>query len=123
MKVTDYYPVFYVEDIESEIKRFTGELGFEVIHRPHIEFLDYAVLENEKKRRIDIVCSHFPADSFKTGFFGMRANVDDYEEGLAYFETQGYTLFGEPHDAGTSITALLKRDDGSCIILFHHWKK
>jgi hypothetical protein len=39
MKVTDFYPVFYAEDIEAETKRFTEDLGFEVKHKPQIEFL------------------------------------------------------------------------------------
>lgn len=123
MKVTDYYPIFYTEDIEAESKRFTEEMGFEVIHRPQIEFLDYVVLENEKKRRIDLVCSHFPADSFKDGFLGMRANVDDYEEGLAYFEAQGYALFGTAHETESSITALLSKGDGTYLVLFHHKRR
>jgi hypothetical protein len=120
MKVTDFYPVFYADDIETEIRHFTEELGFFVKHRPQIEFLDYVILENENKRRIDIVCSHFPADSFTDGYLGMRVNVDDFDEGLAYFEKQGCTLFGEPHETETSITGLLTKGDGGYIILFHH---
>ena len=120
MKVTDYYPIFYAEDIEAETKRFTEELGFSVIHEPKIEFLDYVTLENEKKRRIDIVYSHFPADSFQEGFLGMRANVDDYDEGVAYFEAQGYSIFGTSHENESSITALLTRGDGTYVVLFHH---
>ena len=120
MKVTDYYPVFYADDIEAEARRFTEDLGFTVKHRPQIEFLDYAILENANNRRIDLVCSHFPADNFSDGFLGMRANVDDFDEGLAYFEKQGYSLFGTAHETETSITALLTRGDGSIIVLFHH---
>ena len=120
MKVTDYYPIFYAKDVEKEVKRFTEDLGFFVKHRPNIEFLDYAVLENDKKRRIDIVCSHFPADSFKEGFLGMRVNVDDFNAGVSYFKAQGYDLFGTAHETESSVTALLKKDDGSCLVLFHH---
>ena len=123
MKISDYYPVVYVTDLEKEIRRYTEELGFEVKHRPEIEYLEYAVLENEKKRRIDLVCSHFPSDSFKEGYLGMRANVDNYDEGLAYFEKQGYSLFGTAHESESSITALLKKDDGSYIVLYHHKTK
>ena len=123
MKITDYYPIFYAEDLEKEIRRFTEDLGFEVIHRPKIEYLDYAVLENEKKRRIDLVCSHFPADNFKEGFLGMRANVDNYDEGLAYFEKQGYSVFGTAHETDSSVTALLTKGDGSYIVLFNHKRK
>lgn len=32
MQVTDFYPVFYCEDIEAEIKRFTEDFGFELRH-------------------------------------------------------------------------------------------
>ena len=123
MKITDYYPIFYAEDLEKEIRRFTEDLGFEVKHRPEIEYLEYAVHENEKNRRIDLVCSHFPADNFKEGFLGMRANVDNYDEGLAYFENQGYSLFGTAHETDSSVTALLTKGDGSYIVLFNHKRK
>ena len=122
MKITDYYPIFYANDIEAETKRFTEDLGFTVKHRPQIEFLDYVVMENEKGRRIDLVCSHFPADSFKEGYLGMRANVDNYEEGVSYFEARGYSIFGTAHETDSSITALLTKGDGTYLVLFHHKK-
>ncbi len=123
MKVTDYYPIFYAEDVEAETRRFTEELGFLVKHRPKIEFLDYVVLENEKKRRVDIVHSRFPADSFKEGFLGMRVNVDDFDAGISYFKAQGYAVFGTAHETESSVTALLTKGDGSYLVLFHHKKR
>jgi len=122
MQVTDFYPVFYCEDIENEIKRFTEDFGFELKHKPQIEFLDYAVLENKNNRRVDLVCSHFPADSFKEGFLGMRVNVDDFDEGVAYFEALGYSVFGTAHETESSVTALLTKGDGAYLILFNHKK-
>ena len=123
MKVTDFYPIFYAEDIEAETRRFTEELGFAVKHKPKIELLDYVVLENEKKNRVDLVCSHFPADSFKEGFLGMRVNVDDFAEGVAYFEARGYAIFGAAHETDSSVTALLTKGDGAYLVLFHHKKR
>ena len=123
MKVTDYYPIFYAADIEAETRRFTEELGFSVKHKPKIEYLDYVVLENEKKRRVDIVHSLFPSDSFKEGFLGMRVNVDDFDEGISYFKAQGYALFGTAHETESSVTALLTKGDGSYLVLFHHKKR
>ena len=120
MKVTDYVPIFYTENMETEIKRFTEDLGFTVVHKPQIEYLEYAVLENENKRRVDLVCSHFPEDSFKEGFLGMRVNVDNFDEGVSYFENQGYSIFGEAHDTVSSIVALLTKEDGTYIVLFQH---
>ncbi|MBR5341758.1 MAG: hypothetical protein IK151_07520 [Erysipelotrichaceae bacterium] len=122
MKVTDYYPIFYTEDIETETKRYTEELGFNVIHRPQLEMLEYVTMENENKRRVDLVCSHFPADSFKEGFLGMRVNVDDYDEGISYFKKQGYEIFGNTHETESSIHALLTKGDGTYIVIFHHKK-
>ena len=122
MKVSDFYPIFYAEDIEAEIGRFTNDLGFTVKHRPKIEFLDYAVLENDKNRRVDIVCSHFPSDSFKKGFLGMRVNVDDFEAGVDYFKKQGYAVFGDVHENDHLVTALLTNGEGSCLALFQHKK-
>ena len=122
MKVTDFYPVFYCEDIEAETRRFTEDFGFTLKHKPQIEFLDYAVLENKNNRRVDLVCSHFPADSFKEGFLGMRVNVDDFNEGVAYFEALGYSVFGTAHETESSVTALLTKGDGTYLILFNHKK-
>ncbi|MBP5343299.1 hypothetical protein J6Y73_05180 [bacterium] len=120
MKVNDFYPVFYTDDIETETKRYTENLGFTVVHKPKIENLDYVVLENDKKRRIDLVCSHFPSDSFKDGFLGMRANVDDFFEAVSWFESIGYSLFGSAHETETSITALLVKNNKEHIIVFKH---
>ncbi|MBQ9414196.1 MAG: hypothetical protein IJU16_03610 [Clostridia bacterium] len=123
MKVTDCYPIFYADDMEAQIKHFTEDLGFSVKHRPQIECLDYAILENENHRRVDIVRSYFPADSFKDGFLGMRVNVDNYEEGLAYYQARGYAVFGTAHETASSITALLTNGDGSYLVLFQHKKQ
>ena len=122
MKVTDYYPIIYAEDLEAEIRRFEEDFGFSVIHRPQIEMLDYVTMENENRRRVDLVCSHFPADSFKNGFLGMRVNVDDYDEGVSYFAKQGYEVFGTSHETKSCITALLSKGDGTYIVIFQHKK-
>lgn len=122
MKVSDCYPIFYAEDIEAEVRHFTEGLGYSVKHRPQLELLDYVVLENDKQRRVDIVRSFFPADSFKDGFLGMRVNVDDFYEGVSYFKTQGYEVFGTEHEIGSSVYALLTNGDGTYLVIFHHKK-
>ena len=120
MKVSDCYPIFYAEDLEAEIKRFTEDLGYSVKHRPPIEMLEYVVLENDKNRRVDIVRSHFPADSFEDGFLGLRVNVDDFDEGVSYFQARGYAVFGTSHETDSSVTALLTNDSGSRLVVFQH---
>ena len=122
INVSDCYPIFYAEDIEAEVKHFTEGLGYSVKHRPQLEFLDYVVLENDKHRRVDIVRSYFPADSFKEGYLGMRVNVDDFDEGVYYFEALGYSIFGTTHETDSSVHALLTKGDGTYLVLFHHKK-
>ena len=121
MNVSDLYPVYYAEDFEAAKKMFSEDMGFSVKHGPQIEHFDYAVLENDKGRRVDIVRSHYPNDDFKEGFLGMRVNVDNFYEGVAYFEALGYSLFGEAHETKSSVLALLVKD-GSNIIIYHHKK-
>ena len=120
MKISDCYPIFFADDIEAKVKHFTEGLGYTVKHRPQLEMLDYVILENEKSRRVDIVRSYFPADSFKDGFLGMRVNVDDFEEGVSYFNAQGYAIFGTAHQIESSVYALLTNGDGSYLVVFHH---
>jgi len=122
MKVKDFYPIIYTEDIEAEIKRYTEFFGFTVKHRPDIEYLEYVVLENEHGRRIDLVCSHFPADSFSEGFLGMRANVDNFDEAVEWFKSEGYELVGTAHETKSSITALLSKNNKSYVVVFQHKK-
>ena len=64
----------------------------------------------------------FPEDSFKDGFLGMRVNVDDFDEGVSYFKTQGYEVFGTAHEIGSSVYALLTNGDGTYLVIFHHKK-
>ena len=120
MKISDCYPIFFADDIEAKVKHFSEGLGYTVKHRPQLEMLDYVILENEKSRRVDIVRSYFPADSFKDGFLGMRVNVDDFEEGVSYFNAQGYAIFGTAHQIESSVYALLTNGDGSYLVVFHH---
>ena len=122
MNITDCYPIFYAENMEAEIKHFTEDMGFLVKHRPSIENLDYVILENPKNRRVDLVHSYFPADSFTNGFLGMRVNVDDFYEGVSYYQTKGYAVFGTAHETESSVTALLTKGDGAYLVLFHHKK-
>ena len=71
---------------------------------------------------MDIVRSRFPADSFKDGYLGMRVNVDNFEEGVSYFKTLGYNMFGDVHENGSLITALFTKGDGSYLVIFQHKK-
>ncbi len=54
VNVTSYYPVFYAEDLEAEVKRYTEDLGFTIKHKTEVKDLQYYILENNGNR-IDLV--------------------------------------------------------------------
>ena len=121
MNVTSYYPVFYAEDLEAEAKRYTEDLGFTIKHKTEVKDLQYYILENNGNR-IDLVhttISHLP---FSSGYYGIRVNVDNFEEGLTYFKNQGMTPEGEIRETDSARSVVLIGHDGSRIILFQHMK-
>ena len=119
MKVTSYYPVFFAEDLEAEVKRYTEDLGFSVVHWIEVKGLEYYVLDNGGNR-IDLVRATLPFAPFQNGFYGMRVNTDNFDEGYAYFKQLGMTQEGETSVTDSSKTAVLVGHDGMRIVLFQH---
>ena len=122
MKVTSYYPVFYAEDMETEAKRYTDDLGFTVVHDAEVKGFRYLILDNNGNR-IDLINTVLPNVPFSTGFYGMRANVDNFEEGLEYFTKQGMKQAGEIREDKSNKVATLIGKDGMRVVLFHHLKR
>ena len=52
----------------------------------------------------------------------MRANVDNYDEAVEWFKSEGYELVGTAHETKSSITALLSKNNKSYIVVFQHKK-
>ena len=123
MKVTSYYPMFYVKDIESEIKRYQEDFGFEVMHHPDIGAIDLYVLGVGDGTRINLVHSDLPNFNFEEdGFIGMRVNVDNFDEGVAYFEGKGYEKISPVKDTETFKLIVLKKNDHDHVSVFYHKK-
>ena len=122
MKVTSYYPVFYTEDLETEAKRYTDDLGFSIVHDVEVKGTRYLILDNNGNR-IDLINMVLPNKSFSTGFYGMRANVDNFEEGMEYFTKQGLKQEGAIREDKSSKVAVLVGRDGMRVVLFHHIKR
>ena len=121
MKVTSYYPVFYAEDLEAEAKRYIDELGFCVVHRIQVKGMEYYVLDNGGNR-IDLIHSTLPYATFQTGFYGMRVNVDNFDEGYEYFKNLGMVQQGDIAETDSNKSVVLIGHDGMRTILFHHKK-
>jgi len=122
MKITSYYPVFFAEDLEAEVKRYTEDLGFTVKHKTEVKDLSYYILENNGNR-IDVVHTTIQHLPFEKGFYGIRVNVDNFEEGMSYFKGQGMKQEGNIRETDSARSAVLIGRDGSRIILFQHIKK
>ena len=121
MKVTSYYPVFFAEDLETEAKRYIDDLGFSLIHDAEVKGFRYLILDNHGNR-IDLIYTSLPFASFTTGFYGMRANVDNFDEGLKYFTGQGLKQEGEIREEKSSKSVVLVGRDGMRVVLFQHLK-
>lgn len=122
MKVTSYYPVFFAEDLEAEAKRYTDDLGFSIVHDVEVKDLRYLILDNHGNR-LDLINTVLPNRSFSTGFYGMRANVDNFDEGMDYFKNQGLKQEGQIRENKSSKVAVLVGRDGMRVVLFHHLKQ
>ena len=122
MKVTSYYPIFYAVDIEAAIKRYEEDFGFEVKHHPEMEGIDLYVLGVGDGTRINLVHFDFPEFNFEDGaFMGMRVNVDDFDEGVAYFEGQGYKIAGDVQET-ESFKVVVMKSERDALVLFYHKK-
>ena len=123
MKVTSYYPIFYAKDIEKELKHYQKDFGFELMHHPEAEGLELYVLGVGDGTRINLVHSdNMDAGGAEDGFYGMRVNVDDFDEGIAYFENQGCEKVTSVIETESFKAIRLKKSNGEYVIIFYHKK-
>ena len=123
MKVSSYYPMFYVKDVESEIKRYQEDFGFELMHHPGLDEIDLYILGAGDGTRIGLVYADVPDFSFEEdGFIGMRVNVDNFDEGVAYFEGQGYKKAPVVRETESFKVTFMKKSDRDRLVVFYHKK-
>ena len=123
MKVTSYYPMFYAKDVESEIKRYQEDFDFELMHHPEIDKIDLYVLGVGDGTRINLIHSDLPNfQSLEDGFIGICVNVDDFDEGVAYFEGKGYNKISPVKETESFKLIVLKKNDHDHVSVFYHKK-
>ena len=123
MKVTSYAPVFYAKDVEIKLKRYQDVLGLELLHQPKTNRFDLYVLGAEDGTRINIIHSDNPAFSnMEDGFIGMRVNVDDFDEGVAFFKEQGFTEAAPVDDTESFKAIVLNMSGSDSVVVFYHKK-
>ncbi len=123
MNITAYYPVIFTKDIDSALKSYTEDLGFTKLHSFENDIHTFYVLELNGSR-VDIFTSD--NEIFKDaseGFFAMRVNVRDFDEGLNYYQEQGYKIVNGPVHIEFTDFAILTRGQKDSIFLYHHIRK
>ena len=123
MDITACYPEIFVKDIDAALKRYTEELGFQRLHSIDDGFVKLHVLDLNGCR-VDIFTSDDPNIRMEQeGFYAMRVNVRDFDEGVAYYEAQDYRITLGPASTPFMKLAVLEKETGERIFLFHHIRK
>ena len=120
MTITSFYPIFCYKDTDAAVKRYE-ETGFKVLHKFENDHLRHYVLEVASDRLDIIYDENIPVED---GYFGMRVNVRDFEEGLEYFKKCGFDkVLMEPVSMNNSIHVALMNKKGERILLYYHIRK
>ena len=121
MIITAYYPVLFAKDLDAALKRYE-EMGFQRLHTLEDGWVKVHVLRINNDR-IDLFSSDLPELQVKDGFYAMRVNVREFEEGLAFYQALGYKIVMGPASAPSMQLAVLQNDEEDRIFLFHHIKR
>ena len=120
MEITACYPEIFVKDLDAALKRYTEELGFKRLHTVDDGFVKLHVLDLQGCR-VDIFTSDDKDIRMEQdGFYAMRVNVRDFDEGIAYYRAQGYRITLGPASTPFMKLAVLEKETGERIFLFHH---
>ena len=98
-------------------------MGFELLHQPKTGKFELYVLGVGDGTRINLLHSDDP-DFYngEDGFIGMRVNVDDFDEGIAYFEGQGYEKVTHVSETESFKAILLTKSGRDNVSVFYHKK-
>ena len=122
MKISAFYPMYYANDIETALKHFTDDLGFNVLHHLDNPALHLYVLENNGYR-VDIFTSSLDEVQQKEGFYSTRINVDDIEEAIDKYHSWGCRVSVPVRTFPKMKFATMEDENGVRIFLFQHIKK
>ena len=121
MKITAFFPVILVRDLEAGLKEYEA-MGFERKHTTENFAMKSYVLELNGNR-VEIFTSQMDMFNMPDGYYGMRINVRDFEEGVNFFGTKGYKLFMGPFENEYARVGTLSDADGRKIFLYKHFRK
>ena len=128
MKVTSFYPVLVVHEFNNEVEAHLEAMGMKMIHRVEmtfrgVDFIEYTY-KNESGQRLSVSVAD---DSRPEGIYSMHVNVDNFEEGVAYFKEKGYinSSTAEPIELPDRIMYMRTHKDceRDVIYVVHHKRK
>lgn len=99
MKVTSFYPIIATGNLEEGLAVYTDDFGFKVKRRLRYPGLMMCVLENDHQDRVDLI----EIEGAELGFYSMHVNVEEFDSGLQYFQSQGYEIEGKINKYGQGI--------------------
>ncbi len=123
MKITSINPVIISAYADQIISFYEKNFGFRVIHRGSListtnPVETVRVLENKDGHRLDII----RLDSKTATEHGLRINVDDFEEALALYKAEGFSIMYGPTVTETSKRVLLSKHGDAPLLLMQHLK-
>lgn len=122
MKVTSFYPVFTAEKMSDEMLEFYADMGMKKLHSYKLANKEILVFGNEAGQRVDVVVGGAVPNENRLNR-NMRVNVDNFDEGVAYFEARGFKAEYVHDGESARVSALVNSNDPSNIILLYYHKK
>lgn len=124
MKISGFNPIILTNDLEKLCSVHVEKLGFKVIHTikgtaADPEAVGEYVMENDAGARIDLVYY----EKAVNGITSVRVNVDDFDEALAVYQSEGFSVAAGPVVLKSAKWALVDRgSDGNTFVLMQHIK-
>ena len=102
--VSSCYPVFAGKNPERGIEILTKSFNLVVDHHFKSEIMEYYVLKDANGNHMDLMRHNMVED---LGFFGMRLNVDNFDEMVDFLKAQGYEFAFGPFEAPSAIVGVM----------------
>ena len=122
MNITSFYPVIASTNLEGSQKDMEL-LGFHVIHSMDVKGAAShraLVMENDAGCRTDIF---YDESVTVDNTYAIRINVDDFDEGVEFFRSRGFTIHGEPVELPAGIVVCMYYEKANLRILIYQHNK
>lgn len=115
MTITAYYPEVFVNDLEEALEEFK-RIGFKHLQSIENDIMKMHIVE-VNGNKLGLYTSDIPEYQMQEGIFGMRVDVTNFEEGIEYFEGQGYKAVLGPKNEESDRIVILEDDFGRHVSL------